>query len=168
MAALAIVVMGVSGCGKTTVASRLAARLGWEFAEADDFHSQANVAKMRSGTPLADDDRWPWLDALADWIEAHRAQGLSCVVACSALKRAYRERLRRGHDDVRFVHLRGERATVAGRLAERSGHYMPLALLQSQYDTLEEPGADERAIVLPIDRAPNELVDEIVATLVTR
>jgi gluconokinase len=161
----AVVVMGVTGSGKSTVAARLAARLGWELAEADDFHSAANVAKMRAGTPLTDADRWPWLEALADWIAARRAAGRDCVVACSALKRVYRDRLARGHDDVRFVYLRGDRETIAGRLAQRTGHYMPASLLDSQLEALEEPHRDERALVVDIGAAPDALVDSIVATL---
>jgi len=160
---LAIVVMGVSGCGKSTVAARLAQRLGWDLAEADAFHSAANVEKMRSGIALTDEDRWPWLDAIAAWIAAQRAQARPCIVACSALKRRYRERLAAGHDDVRFVYLKGGYEVVAARLAGRSGHYMPLSLLQSQYDALEEPAADERVLVVSIERAPDELVDEVVA-----
>ena len=157
--------MGVSGCGKTTVASRVAARLGWPFAEADNFHSQANVSKMRSGVALTDEDRWPWLDALADWIEARRVEHRPCVVACSALKRRYRERLARGHNDVRFVYLRGDHDTIAARLAGRTGHYMPVSLLRTQYDALEEPAGDEPAVVMDIQAPPDALVDEIVATL---
>ena len=162
---LAIVVMGVSGCGKTTVASRLARRLQWDFVEADTFHPAANVEKMRAGIPLGDDDRWPWLDAIAAWIDAARAKGRPCIVACSALKRSYRERLAHGHGDVRFVYLRGSFETVAARMVGRTGHYMPASLLQSQYQTLEEPGADENAIVLSIESPADALVDEIVATL---
>ena len=156
----AIVVMGVSGCGKSTVAARLAEKLGRDFAEADTFHTVANIEKMRSGTALTDDDRWPWLDAIAAWIDACRAQRRPCIVACSALKRRYRERLAGGHDDVCFVYLKGAYDTVAARLAGRSGHYMPPSLLQSQYDALEEPAADERALVLSIERPVAELVDE--------
>jgi len=161
----AIVVMGVSGCGKSTVAARLAQRLGWEFAEADAFHSPANIEKMRSGTALTDEDRWPWLDAIAAWIGAARAQGRPCIVACSALKRRYRERLAAGHDDVRFVYLQGAYETVAARLASRSGHYMPLSLLQSQYDALEEPATDEKAIMVSIERPVEALVEELASTL---
>ena len=161
----AIVVMGVSGCGKSTVAASLAKRLGWDFAEADTFHSAANIAKMRSGTALTDADRWPWLDAIARWIGAARAQGRPCLVACSALKRRYRERLAGGRDDVRFVYLKGGYDTVASRLAGRSGHYMPLSLLQSQYDTLEEPDPDENVLVLSIERPVDALVDEVAASL---
>ena len=161
----AVVVMGVSGCGKTTVGARLAARLGWDYAEADNFHSQANVAKMRSGVPLGDADRWPWLDSLADWIDTRRRAGRHCVVACSALKRAYRDRLARGHDDVRFVYLRGEHDTIARRLAGRTGHYMPLSLLGTQFETLEEPAEDERALSLDIGEPPEALVEAIVTSL---
>jgi gluconokinase len=161
----AIVVMGVSGCGKSTVAARLAKRLGWDLAEADTFHSAANVEKMRSGTALTDEDRWPWLDAIAAWIGAARTQNRSCIVACSALKRRYRERVAGGHDDVSFVFLKGDYETVAARLAGRSGHYMPLSLLQSQFDALEEPAADERALVLPISAPVDTLVEKIAATV---
>jgi gluconokinase len=157
----AIVVMGVSGCGKSTVASRLAERLRWDFAEADSFHSAANVQKMQSGTPLTDADRWPWLDAIAAWIEGKRLEGRHCIVACSALKRVYRERLAHGHSDVRFVYLKGSYETIAARMAGRSGHYMPLSLLKSQFDALEEPAADENATTLPIERPPDDLVDAL-------
>jgi gluconokinase len=162
---MVIVVMGVSGCGKTTIASGLAGRLGWPFAEADNFHSQANVAKMRSGIPLGDEDRWPWLDALAEGIDGRRAEGRDCVVACSALKRAYRERLARGHRDLRFVYLRGDYKTVSSRLAGRTGHYMPLALLETQFDTLEEPGPEEQPLVLDIGESPEGMVDAIILAL---
>jgi gluconokinase len=161
----AIVVMGVSGCGKSTVAAGLAQRLGWDFAEADTFHSVANVEKMRSGIALTDEDRWPWLDAIAAWIDAARAQGRPCIVACSALKRRYRERLAGTHDDVLFVYLKGTYETVEARLAGRSGHYMPLSLLRSQYDALEEPAADEKALVLSIERPVEALVVEVAASL---
>ena len=159
----AIVVMGVSGCGKSTVAARLAQRLQWEFAEADRFHSAANIEKMQAGIPLTDEDRWPWLDAIATWLDAARAEGKHCVVACSALRRVYRERLARGHGDVRFVYLQGKLETIAERMAGRTGHYMPPSLLQSQFATLEEPAADENPIVLSIDRKPDELVDAVIA-----
>ena len=164
MKAHAIVVMGVSGCGKTTVAVKLAERLHRDFAEADVFHSPANVDKMRAGIPLSDADRWPWLDAIADWIDAARAKGRPCVVTCSALKRAYRERLARGHDDIRFVHLRGDYDTIASRMSERSGHYMPASLLRSQFDALQEPGAEENPVILSIEERPEVLVEKLVAT----
>jgi gluconokinase len=158
-----IVVMGVSGSGKTTVAEALARRLRCDFAEGDAFHPESNVAKMRAGIPLDDQDREPWLDAIAAWIAQVRDSGRRCVVACSALKRAYRRRLAAGHDDVRFVYLQGDYDLIAGRLAGRRGHYMPLALLRSQFDALEEPGREENPLVVPIDAPP----DKIVATITT-
>jgi gluconokinase len=160
-----IVVMGVSGSGKTTIGSLLAERLHWRFAEGDSFHPPANVARMRDGIPLTDADRWPWLDAIAAWIDAARASGERCVVTCSALKRAYRERLAGGHDNVRFVYLKGEHALVARRMADRKGHYMPVALLQSQFATLEEPSPGEKPLIVSIEAAPEEIVAGIVAAL---
>ena len=165
MATTVIVVMGVSGSGKTTVAGLLAARLGWRLAEADAFHSAASVEKMRNGIPLTDADREPWLAAIAGWIDAVRAAGAHGVVTCSALKRRYRERLARGRDDVRFVYLRGDYALIAGRIAARRHAYMPSSLLRSQFETLEEPGTDEHPIVAAIDRSPEAIVDEVVAAL---
>ena len=165
MASLVIVVMGVSGSGKSTVGALLAARLGWPFAEADEFHPAANVAKMRAGIPLTDEDRWPWLEAMADWIEARRNEGRSCVVTCSALKRAYRDRLRRGHGDLRFVHLAGDYGLIAERMRSRRHEYMPLALLESQFATLEPPREDEGALVLSVTEPPDALVQRIVAAL---
>ena len=164
----AIIVMGVSGSGKSTVASLLAARLGWRFAEADAYHSPANVAKMRSGTPLTDADRAPWLDALADAIEAFRASGEHAVIACSALKRAYRERLVRGHRDVRIAYLQGDSGTIASRLASRTGHYMPAGLLASQFEALEPPAPEEGAIVVAIDAPPPVVAERILAALCAR
>jgi gluconokinase len=160
-----IVVMGVAGSGKTTIASRLAERLHWRFAEGDSFHPPANVARMRDGIPLTDEDRWPWLDAIAAWIDAARASGERSVVTCSALKRAYRERVAGGHNDVRFVFLKGDYGVVAQRMAGRTGHYMPVALLKSQFDTLEEPQPGESPLVISILPAPEEIVEEIVATM---
>jgi gluconokinase len=157
--------MGVSGCGKSTVAERLAARLGWQFAEADSFHPGANVEKMRAGIPLTDADRWPWLEAIAAWIGAMRSSGQRCVVTCSALKRAYRERLAGGHDDVRFVYLQGSYELIAARLAERRHEYMPSTLLRSQFDALEEPGSEERPLVVSIEPPADAIVAEIVARL---
>ena len=157
--------MGVSGSGKSSVASALAKRLGWQFAEADTFHSPDNVEKMRSGIPLTDDDRWPWLDSIAAWIDRCRQDGRNCVVACSALRRVYRERLGGGHGDVRFVYLRGDYDVIASRLSGRSGHYMPVTLLASQFRTLEEPQSDEGAMVLSIDEPVERLVQEIAADL---
>jgi len=162
----AIIVMGVSGCGKSTIGSRLATRLGWTFAEADRFHSPANVEKMRSGIALTDDDRGPWLDAIADWLQSQRSAGRPCVVACSALRRIYRERLARGQDDVRFAYLEGSFDTIAGRSAGRSGHYMPLSLLESQFRTLEAPAADEHAIVISSELRADEIVEAIATTVI--
>jgi gluconokinase len=165
MAPCVIIVMGVSGSGKTTVASQLAERLHWKFMEGDSFHPAANVEKMRGGIPLTDADRWPWLDTIAAWIDASRAANQCCVVTCSALKRAYRARLAGGHGDVRFVYLKAEQALIARRMAARQGHYMPVSLLQSQFDTLEEPGLDEDAIAMPADATPEEIAARIVTAL---
>ena len=135
---MVVVLMGVCGCGKTTVGRMLADELGWPFLDADDFHPAANVAKMRAGTALTDDDRWPWLDRLAAEMAAINARGAHAVLGCSALKQSYRDRLARA-GDVRFFYLKGDRATIAPRLAARPGHYMPASLLDSQLATLEEP-----------------------------
>lgn len=147
-----VVVMGVTGCGKSTVGAALAERLGWPFLDADDFHPPANVAKMASGTPLVDEDRWPWLDRIADELRAIESSGGHAVLACSALKEAYRARIARG-GDVRFVHLAGDQATIAARLAVRKHRYMPASLLASQYATLEPPArAVDVDIELPVER----------------
>ena len=140
MSADAVVVMGVSGSGKSTVGSALAAELGWAFLDADDLHPAANVAAMAAGRPLDDTDRAPWLEAVGAWLDTHRP----CVVACSALRRRYRDVLRR--DGVLFVHLAGDHTLLAERLAGRTGHFMPAALLDSQLDALEPPEADEAAL----------------------
>ena len=152
-----IVVMGVSGCGKTTVGRMLGEALGWPFFDADDFHPEANVAKMRSGIPLTDDDRCPWLDRLVAEMGAIDHRGDHAVLGCSALRQAYRERLARA-GDVRFVYLKGDRDTIAARLASRSGHYMPPTLLDSQLATLEEP---TDAIVVDIRLSAEEQVAAI-------
>jgi carbohydrate kinase (thermoresistant glucokinase family) len=142
-----IIVMGVSGAGKTTLAVALAARLGWPFQEGDALHPQANVEKMRAGLALDDADRMPWLAAVRAWLDANRATGISGAVSCSALKRRYREFLVGGASDVRFVFLAGDRGLLASRLARRVGHYMPASMLDSQLATLEAPTADEAVIV---------------------
>ena len=160
-----IVVMGVSGCGKTTVATRLAERLGWRFAEADMFHSPSNIEKMRNGIALNDDDRWPWLQSIAAWIDGARSSGKPAVVTCSALKRSYRELIVGTRPDVALVYLKGDYALIERRLAARAHAYMPASLLQSQFDALEEPHADENAIVIPIDGPPDEIVESIVRTM---
>lgn len=160
--------MGVSGCGKTTIASRLAQRLGWQFAEADLFHSSENVAKMRSGKPLTDEDRRPWLEAIAAWIDRERAGGRPGVVTCSALRRRYRDIIVGDRKDVALVYLKGEQDLIARRLAARQHEYMPVSLLASQFETLEEPAADEHAIVESIEAAPEEIVARIVNRLEER
>ena len=157
----AIVVMGVSGSGKTTVARLLAGRLGWRFAEADEFHSAANVAKMRGGVPLTDEDRAPWLAAIASYIDDAIASGKLAVVTCSALKRRYRDVIIGSRPGVALVYLKGDYDTIAKRIAARPHHYMPVSLLKSQFEALEEPAVDERAIVLDIRRSPAELVDRL-------
>jgi gluconokinase len=153
-----IVLMGVSGSGKTTVGKLLAAQLGWPFYDADDFHPPANVAKMRAGVPLTDADRVPWLDALQRMLSGLAEQGRSAILACSALRQAYRARLSEGLPDVRIVYLRGDRALLERRLAGRSDHYMPAALLQSQLDTLEEP---RDALVIDVDAPPEAIAERI-------
>lgn len=165
MAVSVIVVMGVSGSGKTTVGSALAMRLGWPFADADAFHPHENVAKMRAGIALTDEDRWPWLDAIAVWIDNLRSTGGHGVVACSALKRRYRERIIGARKDVRLVMLDGDYETIARRMAERPHHYMPVSLLKSQFEALERPGPDENAIEVPVNQPSGEIVDRLVALL---
>ena len=155
----AIVVMGVSGSGKTTVARLLATRLGWDFAEADEFHSAANIGKMRSGVPLTDEDRAPWLASIAKHIDQAIATDSPVVVTCSALKRRYRDVLIGTRKDVALVYLKGDFATIEARLRERTHAYMPVSLLKSQFDALEEPAPEERAIVLDIGRRPEEMVE---------
>jgi gluconokinase len=161
----AVVVMGVSGSGKTTVAVELARRLGWEFAEGDDHHPAANVEKMRAGVPLDDADREPWLRGLADWIAERERAGTSCVLTCSALKRSYRDLLRRGNDSVLFAHVDVPEAVLAERLAQRTGHYMPPSLLTSQLATLEPLQDDEPGITVSGTGEPAAVVDAIVAAL---
>ncbi len=161
----AVVVMGVSGSGKSTVAESLAARLGWRYADGDSFHPPSNVAKMSTGQPLSDEDRWPWLRAIAGEIDRLSAAGERGVIACSALKHAYREVLVHGRDDVRLVFLDGAQDLIAARLAARRGHFMPPGLLASQFGTLERPQADERPIIVSIDAPVARIVDDIVTQL---
>ena len=161
----ALVVMGVSGSGKSTVADRLAARLGWRYEDGDSFHPPSNVAKMSAGQPLTDEDRWPWLQAIADEIDRLSRAGERGVIACSALKRAYRAVLVHGRDDVRIAFLDGTQDLIAARLAARKGHFMPPGLLASQFKTLERPEADERPIIVSIDAPIEYIVDDIVTQL---
>lgn len=160
-----VLVMGVSGCGKTTIGRALADRLGWQFLEGDALHPVANVAKMAGGTPLSDEDRTPWLQAIAAAMRAWDKDGKSGVVACSALKRTYRDVLLRDLFSARLVYLDGDRATISDRLTARKGHFMPPALLASQFSVLEQPLADERPIVVPIAKSPEVILAELVAGL---
>ena len=158
-----VVVMGVAGTGKTTIGSLLAARLGVPYAEGDDFHPQANITKMAAGIPLGDEDRWPWLDAIGAW--AHGREGLGGVVSSSALKRSYRDRLRAAAPGIVFVHLTGDRQLVADRMAHRRGHFMPTALLDSQFATLQPLQADERGVAVDVSGAPGEITERVVRAL---
>jgi gluconokinase len=160
-----IVVMGVSGSGKSTIAATLVDRLGWEFAEGDDFHPPENVEKMRAGQPLDDDDRLPWLRSLAAWIGDHERAGRSVVVTCSALKRTYRELLRDGHQSVWFAHVRATPELIRERLEHRTGHYMPASLLDSQLATLEPLGDDEPGAQVSGAGSPPSVVAELLAAL---
>jgi len=160
-----MLLMGVSGCGKTTVGDQLAERLGWPYQEGDALHPPANVAKMAGGMPLTDADRLPWLAAVAAWIDARRAAGECGVVSCSALKRAYRQLLIGDRPDVRLVYLQGSRDQLAERLAARTGHYMPAGLLDSQLATLEEPTAAEQPLVVTIDQPLEAIVTAIAGAV---
>jgi gluconokinase len=159
--------MGVSGSGKSTVATALARQLAWTFEDGDKFHPASNVAKMSAGHPLTDDDRWPWLQAIADEIDRVCKTGGHVVIACSALKRSYREVLVHGRDDVRIVFLNGTQALIADRLASRKGHFMPAGLLDSQFRTLQSPEANEHPITVSIDAPVETIVTNIVASLRT-
>jgi len=156
-------VMGVSGCGKTTIARGLADRMGWQFQEGDALHPAANVAKMAGGTPLTDDDRAPWLAAIAAVLQDWDRTGVSGVVTCSALKRAYRAKLLAGLRSARLVYLAGDQAMIAARLTARKDHFMPPGLLDSQFATLEPPGPDEHPLIVPIDQSPDAMVVHVVA-----
>jgi gluconokinase len=160
-----VVAMGVSGSGKSTIASMLAQRLHWVYEDGDWFHPKSNIEKMHHGEPLNDEDRWPWLHAIAEWIDATRRASGHGVVACSALKRAYRDILIGDRRGVRLVFLKGDRDLIARRVAARADHFMPTALLDSQFAALEEPQADERPIVVSIVPHPREIVETIVKDL---
>ncbi len=161
----ALVIMGVAGSGKTTTATLLSERLGWSFRDADSFHPPANIEKMSRGEALTDEDRWPWLEAIGAWIDDHIAAGKSTVVTCSALKRSYRDVLVGDPPRAHLVHLVGSRDLIAGRMGSRLGHFMPLGLLDSQFATLEQPGADERVLSVPVTATPDEVVATIIASL---
>ena len=155
-----VIIFGVSGAGKTTIGKLLARELGWRFIEADDFHPRANVVKMHSGHPLTDEDRWPWLDRLRKQIKRSVAAGENAVLACSALKRAYRDRLRVG-EEVKFVYLRGDFALVEKQLRSRRRHFMDPDLLQSQFDDLEEPQPDEHVLTVQLGGTPEQILGGI-------
>jgi gluconokinase len=160
-----VIVMGVSGSGKTTVGAMLAGRLHWVYAEADDFHPLANIEKMAAGHPLTDADRGPWLAAIGAWMDKQIEAGQPGVVTCSALKRAYRDQLRAGRPEVRVVYLQGSRDLIAARLASRHGHFFHAEMLDSQFRDLEEPTPDENVLVVPISGTPEEIVDAILAQI---
>jgi gluconokinase len=160
-----LVIMGVSGSGKTTIANELSRRLGWEFEDGDWFHPPANVEKMHAGIALSDEDRWPWLRAIAQWIDGTRRPGRHGIVACSALKRRYRAILIGERTDVRLVYLKGDMELIARRIATRHEHFMPAGLLASQFDALEEPGPDEHPVTVSIEPGPREVVAHIIDKL---
>ena len=161
----ALIVMGVSGSGKTTIGEKLAARMSWRYEDADTFHPPSNVAKMSAGQPLTDDDRWPWLKAIAAEIDRVCAAGDRVVIGCSALRRVYRDMLVHGRDDIRFIYLEGTEALIADRLGQRKGHFMPPGLLTSQFQTLEPPTDDEHALTVSIDGPVEMIVDRIISQL---
>jgi gluconokinase/shikimate kinase len=158
-----LVIMGVSGSGKSTVAGMLAGRLGWDLAEGDDMHPPANVAKMAAGHPLDDADRWPWLDQIAVWIREHAEAGRPGIITCSALKKSYRDVLRGDH--VVFVDLVGTHDQIAARLTARHGHFMPAGMLDSQIETLEPPSAEEDAIRIDVTASSYEASEQIISRL---
>lgn len=160
-----IVVMGVSGSGKSTVGAALAQRLRVPFADADDFHPPANIEKMSAGHPLDDTDRVPWLEAIGKWLALHGDGG---VMSCSALKRAYRDQLRRHCADIEFLHLEGTVETIGRRQASRPGHFMPASLLQSQFQTLEPLEPDERGIAIDVDQSIDSIIESYVSTTDSR
>jgi carbohydrate kinase (thermoresistant glucokinase family) len=165
---IVLVVMGVSGVGKSTLGLALAKRLSWPFQEGDDLHPAANIAKMKAGQPLTDADRLPWLDAIGEWIDGQLSEGRCAVITCSALKRAYRDRLARGRRGVMFVFIRLDQAAVAARMAARKGHFMPTSLLASQFADLEPPATDEPVIVVDGAAPIGAQVEAVSAAVVRR
>jgi gluconokinase len=161
----ALIVMGVSGSGKSTIAYKLAERLDWSYEDGDRFHPASNVAKMSAGQPLTDDDRWPWLRAIAEEIDRVCEAGEQAVIACSALKRVYRDILVHERNDVRIVYLDGTQQLIADRLSQRKGHFMPPGLLASQFKTLEPPQQNENPVTVSIDASVDAIVDDIIRQL---
>jgi ribose 5-phosphate isomerase A len=160
-----LALMGVSGAGKSTIARELEARLGWPFEEGDSLHPEANVAKMHAGIPLTDADRQPWLESVAAWIDGQRANRQPGIITCSALKRSYRRIVIGDRPEVRLVYLRGSEKVMADHLAKRSGHFMPASLLQSQIDTLEEPGPDEDPLIVDVGPSASDVAEQIIHRL---
>ena len=161
----ALILMGVSGSGKTTIGEQLARRIGWRYEDADTFHPASNVAKMSAGQPLTDEDRWPWLRAIADEIDRASDAGERIVIGCSALRRVYRDALVHGRNDIRIVYLQGTQALIAERLGQRKGHFMPPGLLTSQFGTLEPPTPDEHAVIVSIDAPVETVVENVLRQL---
>jgi carbohydrate kinase (thermoresistant glucokinase family) len=162
---LVIVLMGVAGCGKSTTGAALARALGWPFRDADSFHPPANIEKMSRALPLTDEDRWPWLAAIAEWIDERRETGKAGIVSCSALKRAYRQRIVGTRREVRLVYLKGDMDLIGRRLRARKQHFMPATLLASQFTTLEEPHTEERPVIVSVAMSPRRVVDAILRQL---
>lgn len=160
-----VVVMGISGSGKTTIAGRLTEQLGWVFAEADEFHPAANIEKMTAGTPLTDEDRWPWLESMRDWMTQQARTGRSTVVTCSALRRSYRDVLTQAEGTLNFVHLLGNTDLILERMKTRSGHFMPESLLPSQISTLEPLEPDERGVRIENTGTPDGVTADIITRL---
>lgn len=160
-----LVLMGVSGCGKSTVAGLLVDRLGWPFEEGDDLHPQANKDKMSSGHPLTDDDRWPWLEKVAEWVEGQLDAGENGLITCSSLKRSYRDVINRRGSGIVFVYLAGSRETISARLVARRGHYMPSSLLDSQFGDLEEPAPDEPEMRVDVGPPARVIAQHVIEAL---
>lgn len=161
-----VVVMGVTGCGKSTVGEALSVRTGIKFRDGDEFHPRANVEKMAAGHPLTDEDRWPWLDIIGTWLADHQTTG--GIIGCSALKRVYRDRLRAKAPNTVFLHLAGPMEVSLERVSHRPGHFMPASLVQSQYDTLEDLERDEAGVTVDFTMPVDEIVDEFLSTLDTK
>jgi gluconokinase len=160
-----LIVMGVSGSGKSTIGQHLAQRLNWPFEDGDRFHPATNIEKMHRGVPLTDEDRKPWLEAIAAWIDKTRRAGGHGVIACSALKRRYRNMLIGSRQDVRLVYLKGGESLIDQRIVHRHGHFMPAGLLHSQFEALEEPTPDENPITVSVEPRPDEIVSRILSAL---